>query len=282
MIFLPQPPSSCSADPLNCTVLCSSIMNSKFIVNEDQDIDRDCVAQLTFIFIHEEYDWELEHQSLVKDDSLLFEHPPFFPDIFGDSAIHDFTCVSPFTDAPIVDHLQNTIDVSPSSDNVEDKVFTKNPLDFSSTFSRSVEGEFVHFSSTPLFDSSDHNDVDEIIDFSDCRCRDLFTPVFDHDDDYKVVDFSKTLVYDDLFFDEVETPQIVEALQPELMVMSGPCCFEVGFTSNQGIFEAFEAPHHSSVCIEYQFDLQIMLLPLELHRPIAHALEESYIERTCA
>jgi len=38
------------------------------------------------------------------------------------------------------------------------------------------------------------------------------------------------MVYDDLFVDEVETPKTVEALNPKLMVMSGPRCPEVGFT----------------------------------------------------
>lgn len=87
------------------------------------------------IVIHEEYDWDLEHQSSAKDDSLLSEPPPFFPKIFGDFFIHDFTCVYPYTNAPIVYHSHNKLDVSPASDNGEDKSFTINSLDFSSTFS---------------------------------------------------------------------------------------------------------------------------------------------------
>ena len=92
----------------------------------------------------------------------------------------------------------------------------------------------------------------------------------------------KALVYDDLSVNEVETLQTTEELQPELMVMSGPCCPEVGFTSDQEIFETPKAPHHSSVCIEDQYNTQIWFPPLELHDPIAHALEESYIESTLA
>jgi len=86
----------------------------------------------------------------------------------------------------------------------------------------------------------------------------------------------------DLFEDEVETPQTVEALQPELMVMLGPHYLEVGFTSNREIVQSLEAPHHSFVCIEDQSHAHLMLPPLELHDPITHALEESYIASTRA
>jgi len=82
----------------------------------------------------------------------------------------------------------------------------ENPLDFSPAFSRNIEGEFVCFSSTPLFDSSDHEDANEIIDFSDHSCRDLFTPIFDQNDDSITVDFLKPPIYDDLSINEVETP----------------------------------------------------------------------------
>jgi len=64
--------------------------------------------------------------------------------------------------------------------------------------------------------------------------------------------------------------------------MSGPYCLEVGFTSNQEIFETLKAPHHSFVCIEDQSHTQVMLPPLELHNPIAYALDESYIVSTHA
>lgn len=211
---LPQPLSLCSADPLHCTILCSSISDSTPLVNEDQDIDRVGVAQLTCIVIHEEYDWEHEHQLTAKDDSLLSTPPLFFPDIFGDSSILDFTCVSSSTDAPIVDHSQNTPDLIPSSDNGEDQSFFENLLDFSSTFSRNAEGEFFRFSSTPLFDSLDHEDANEIIDFVYHSCHGPFIPVFNHDVDSIVVYFSNPPTYDDIFVDEVETPQTVEALQP--------------------------------------------------------------------
>jgi len=145
-----------------------------------------------------------------------------------------------------------------------------------SAFSRKVEGEHSYFSSTPLFDSSNHEDVDGLIDFSDHSYRDLFTPVFDHNVDSIIVDISKPPVYDDISFDEVETLQAVEALQHELMVMSSPHCPEVGFTSDQEIAETPKASYHSSICIKDQYNTQITLPPPESHDPITHALEESY------
>lgn len=181
-----------------------------------------------------------------------------------------------------MDNWQDTPNFSQSLDNREDKLFIENPLDLSSAFPKNTEDEFFHFSSTPLFDSLDHEDVDERIDFSNCGCHDPFTPIFDHNHDPITVDFSKPSIYDDLFDDEVETPNTVKALQPELMVMSGPHSPEVGLTSNQEIVQSPKAPHHPSVCIEDQSHTYIMLTPLELHNPIAHALEEYYIESTCA
>lgn len=104
MHVLPQPPSLCYADPLECIVLCSSIVDSTPIMSEDQAIDRVGVAQTTCFVIHKEYGWEPEHQPTTKDDLLLSMPPPFFPNIFGDSSIPNFACVYLYTDAPIVDH----------------------------------------------------------------------------------------------------------------------------------------------------------------------------------
>lgn len=104
MYFIPQASSSYSDDPTDCTVFSSSILDSTLVVNEDQVIDEVGVPQPTCIMIHEDYDWELEHQSLENDDSLLFEPPPHFPKIFSDYIIPNFACVSLSTDAPIVDN----------------------------------------------------------------------------------------------------------------------------------------------------------------------------------
>ena len=54
-------------------------------------------------------------------------------------------------------------------------------------------------------------------------------------------------MYDGLPDDEVETPKTVEALQPEMMVMSGPRSLWVSLTSNHEIVQSPKAPHNSSV-----------------------------------
>lgn len=218
MHVLPQPPSLRSDNPPDCTVLCSSIPGSTPILNEDQAIDGVGVTQPTCFVIHEKYEWGLEHQPMARDDSLSSVHPPLFHDIFGDSAIPDFSHVSSSTDGPIVDHSQNTLDDSPSFDNAEDKSFIEHPLDSSSSFSRNTEGEHSFFPSTPLCDSSNHEDADKHPKFFDLGCHDLSTSSVYHDVDLIIINLSKTLVYDDLSIDEVETPQIIEALQPELML----------------------------------------------------------------
>lgn len=170
-------------------------------------------------------EWELEHRHSTRDDFLPSEPPMFFPNIFGEPSIHDFTCISPSTDAPIFDHPQNKLDIGQSFDNGADNLFIENPLILSFSFSRHTEDEFVYFSSTPLFDSYDHEDGDEIIYFSSCGNRDPFVSIFDHDHDSITVDILNPPVYDDLSGDEVGTPKIVEALFPKLMVMSGPHSF---------------------------------------------------------
>lgn len=161
-----RPPSSHSGVPPDDVVLGSSIPDSSLVVNKEQPTYGVGVAQPTCAVIQKEYEWELEHQHLAKDDSLLSEPPLFLPRCFGEPAIHDFVCVSSSTDAPIVDHSQDSPDASQSFDNGEDKLFIEDPLDPSSVFSRNTEDEFVHFSSTSLFDSSDHEDAEEFIDFS--------------------------------------------------------------------------------------------------------------------
>lgn len=64
--------------------------------------------------------------------------------------------------------------------------------------------------------------------------------------------------------------------------MSGPRSLGVSLTSDQEIVQSPKDPHHSFVCIEDQCHTGIILPPLELHNPITHALEESYIASTRA
>ena len=101
-------------------------------------------------------------------------------------------------------------------------------------------------------DSSNHEDVDEHPKFSDHGCHDLCTSSFNHIVHSLTVNMSRPLVPNDIPINEVKTPQAVEALHPELMVMLGPCCPEVGFTYGQEIVETLKASHHSQLCFEYQ------------------------------
>jgi len=131
-----------------------------------------------------------------------------------------------------------------------------------------------------VFDSSNHEDAEEFIDFSDHGGCDPFTSILYHDHESIVVYLSKPLVYDDLPDDEVETPKTVEALQLMLMVMSGPCSLGVSLTSDHEIVQSLKAPYHSSACVEDPSHSQITLPPLELYDPIVHELEESYTAST--
>ena len=99
-----RPPSLHSGIPQNDVVLCSSILDSSLVVNDEQPTEGVGVAKPTCIVIHEEYEWEFGHQHSMKDDSLQSEPPPFFPNLFSETAIHDFSCVSSSIDAPIIDH----------------------------------------------------------------------------------------------------------------------------------------------------------------------------------
>ena len=60
-----------------------------------------------------------------------------------------------------------------------------------------TKDQFVCFSSTLLFDSFDHENANEIIDFFYHGGHDPFTTIFDHDHDSIIVDLSKPLIYDD-------------------------------------------------------------------------------------
>ena len=84
--------------------MCSSVLDSTPILNEDQSIYGVGVAQPTCNVIHEEYDWELEHPPATEDHLYLSVPPLFFLDLLGDPTILDFSCVSLSREAPIVDH----------------------------------------------------------------------------------------------------------------------------------------------------------------------------------
>lgn len=206
MHLLPQPQSPRCVDLSDCTVLCSSILESTLVVSEGQAIDGVDVAQPTCIVIYNKYDCGSKHEPVVKDDLLLSAPPPHFLDIFGDYAISNFPCVNSSTNASTFDHSQNTLDVSLSFDNEEEKSFIENPLDFSSTFSGNTEGEHSCFSLTPLHDSSNHEDANEHAKCDDHGFHGIYTSSFDHDIYSLTLNLSKPLVSNDLSIEEVETP----------------------------------------------------------------------------
>lgn len=78
-------------------------------------------------------------------------------------------------------------------------------------FLKTIGSEHLFFSSTPLLDSSKHEDAEKRLEFSYLRCCDLSTSSSNHDVDSIIVNMCKTLVYDDLSVNEVETLQVVEA-----------------------------------------------------------------------
>jgi len=73
------------------------------------------MCQPIFVDTHEEHEWELEHPLAVEDHPCLSVPRPFFPDLLLNPAIPDFSCAYPSIEAPIVDHSQDTPDISPSS-----------------------------------------------------------------------------------------------------------------------------------------------------------------------
>lgn len=136
------------------------------------------------------------------------QHTPhlLFPGIFCDSLVSNLSCENSSPDISTSNHSQNTPDVNLSFLYGEDTSFFPNPPNLASFHSRNAEDEHSCFLSTPLYDSSYHEDFDERIKFSDRGYCDLFIPSFDHDVDSLVFDLSKPPIFDHLPDDEVETP----------------------------------------------------------------------------
>lgn len=87
----------------------------------------------------------------------------------------------------------------------EDKTFFPNPPNLSSYFSGKIEGAISCFPSSPLYDSSHHEDP-SILDpkLSDHGCRDIFIRSSDHDYNYSIIDLSKPSVFDGPSSNELE------------------------------------------------------------------------------
>jgi len=100
-------------------------------------------------------------------------------------------------------------DVSLSFDCRQEKPIFSYPPNLSSYISRNLEGENSFFSSPPLYDFSDHEDSIVHLEFSYHGYCDIFTRSFNHDSNSPTIDLSKPSTFDDPYFDEVETPQVV-------------------------------------------------------------------------
>lgn len=241
-----------SVDPLDCIVFCSTIPYSSPVVNEDQAIDGVGVMHPTYAIIHDECVWESKEKPAVKDDSLVAIPHLLHLDIPCDSSTTDFPCKNQLVAASTSYHSQDILDVSISLQCEEDTSSSKNMFNWSIIFLENRKGEHLCLSSTPLLDSSNHEEANEKPKFSNLGYHDLFTSSSNHTVDLTIFNLSKTPVYDELSVNEVKIPQTIEKIQPELIVMSGPHCPEVCFTFSQEIVETLKAPHHSLLCIEDQ------------------------------
>ncbi len=159
VVLSPQPLSFGPFNPSNFGVFSSSISDLTCDVHKDQVLDGVSAEQPTCGIIFYDYVWEYEQEYVVKDDLLLFTPHPLYPDIFHNSTISDPSCENSFSDVSIFDHSQNIWDANFSFDCGEDKFIFSYPPNLLSYFSGNIEGEISHFSSSPIYDSSDHEDV---------------------------------------------------------------------------------------------------------------------------
>jgi len=215
----PQPLSSCSIDPPDCTILHSFVSNSTLVVNEDQVVNRLCVVHPTCTIFHDE-----RVQNMKKN--LWWRMTPFHPRLILFTLT--FLVILPFFISPVKTHLwmfllliiHRTHWMSTCHYVRRGHIFLWKFVP--SVFYENTEGEHPFFSFTPLDDSSNHEDADENLKFFNCGCHNLCTSSFYHNVDSLTVNLPKQLVSDNLSIEKMETLQGVEAHQPRLMVMSGP------------------------------------------------------------
>lgn len=175
------------------------------------------------------------------------------------------------------DHLKNSWIVNFPSVCREEISSLLNFPNLSSHHCEELEGEISCFQSSPLYDLSEYEDSSIFyLEIYDRGCHDLFTHSSHHNSDFSILDFSKSSVFDDIPFDDLELPQAVKALQPELMVMSSFFILEISSNSSQNSDVSLKDPHHSSAHIENQSLSHFLHPPSTLYDPITQLLEESY------
>lgn len=165
--------------------------------------------------------WESEQEYVLKDDLLLFSPLQLYPKIFHDYVISLQYCENSFR-MFLLSIICRTRGIPTLHLNAKRKnVFLPSPRNLSSYLSQNIKCEISRFPSSPLYDSSNNEDAPiHDLEFSDRGRRDLFIHSSDHDSESSIVALSKPSVFDDPYFDELEPPQAIEALQPHLKVMS--------------------------------------------------------------
>lgn len=191
-------------------MLCSLVLDLSFDVHKDQVLDGFGVEQPTCDIIFNEYVWESKSKQefSMKDDLLPPAPLLHYPDIFHNSTIPFESCEkSVYVDVTTFNHSQNKWNANFSFERREDKSFLSNPPNLSSYLSKNLEGEIYHFSSSPLYDSSDHGDASIYdIELSDHGFRDLFIDSFGHDSHFSLANISQPLICDYLPSDGLGLP----------------------------------------------------------------------------
>lgn len=190
-------------------------------VHKDRVLDGVGLKQPNCNIIFCEYVWGSRQRFLVKDD-LLLPMPLFpYPNIFHDSVIPAQSYKASFSGVSTFNYSQNMWNAIFSFECRKDKSFLPGPPNISSYIYMELDGEIYHFSLSPLYNSSYREDSSiHDLKLSDCGCRDLFVHSYDHDFGSSSIDLTKPLTFYDTYYNELETPQAIEELHTELMVMA--------------------------------------------------------------
>lgn len=157
---------------------------------------------------------------------------PHYPNIFRDSVTPVESIAKLVSNYVNYDHTQNSWNVNFTFEHGEEETSLLGPFNLSSDHFEATKGEISCFQSYPLYDSSNQEDAS------------IFNvELSGHDFDFSIVHISKPPFFDDLPSDVLELPQVVEALQPELMVMLDSRSFEAGSNRDQNSLVSLKDLH---------------------------------------
>lgn len=177
---------------------------------------------------------------------------PFSPLIHYPDSFHDYAfLVDSFKESVFDDinyeHTHDSWNVSFTFKHEEEKYSLPDLSRPSSDHCEETKSEILCFQSPPLYDSSNHEDPfhsnDGIYDQSCCH---IFIDSDRHNFVFSTVNFSEPLVFDDIPFNVLKLLQVVKALQPTLMFMSGS--HSVRFLGSQ-VLRLFEVLYLSRILI---------------------------------